>query len=370
MKVQITNGMYMALIINMVYAKAIGLTQGTMAREVGGDIWISTIFAAIQGALLILLVVFVIRRLPEKDLIAQTQFLFGRFASKIIAFLIFIFFLGAYGTIMATYVYHLKDYFLPDAPTFLFILLTFFIGSFAVYFGLEVIARMALIGVFSIISLNILILLGSLSKFDIRELQPVFQSSFLETLLASRHFDTDLTLAIMMTCIILPLVRDRKAWTRSSLTAIFYCGGFVVLWSILESGVLSPEVCGQYVISCMQLARSAQIGIFIHRYEMIMIALFSLSLLTQIMMTLLCSSVAVQKIFGLKDYRAIIIPVALFLNSFGYWIVSDHNRAMDFIEHTWVKISLSIGLGLPGLLLFAGLFFKRKLIEGRGNVKI
>lgn len=43
MKVQITNGMFMALVINMLYAKAVGVTQGAMAREVGGDIWLSLI---------------------------------------------------------------------------------------------------------------------------------------------------------------------------------------------------------------------------------------------------------------------------------------------------------------------------------------
>jgi spore germination protein KB len=370
MKVQITNGMFMALIINMVYAKGIGLTQGSMAREVGGDIWISTIFSTIFGALLMLIVVLVIKRLPDKDVIAQTQLLFGGIISKGIAFTIFVFFLGAYGTIMATYVYHLKDYFLQEAPTILFILLAFLIGSFAIYFGIEVIARLALIGVFAIIALNILILLGSLSEFDIRELQPTFQSGFINTVWASRHFNTDLTVAIMMTCIILPLVKDKKAWPKSSLTGVFYCGAFILLWPILEAGVLSPEVCGQYVISCMQLARSAQMGIFIHRYEMIMIALFSLSLLTQIMMTLLCSAVSIQKVLGLKDYRPVIIPVALILNGFGYYIVLDHNRALEFIEKSWVLVSLSIGVGLPSILFILGLFFKKKLKNGRESSEV
>jgi spore germination protein (amino acid permease) len=370
MKVQITNGMFMALIINMVYAKGIGMTQGSMAREVNGDIWISTIFATVFGAILMLMVVLIIKRLPDSDLIAQTQWLFGKIISKIIAFSFFIFFLGAYGTIMATYVYHLKDYFLPEAPYFIFILLALLIGSFATYYGIEVIARMALIGVFSIIALNILILLGSLSEFDIRELQPTFQSGFIDTFWASRHFNTDLTIAVMMTCMILPLVNDKKAWSKSSVTGIFYCGAFILLWSILEAGVLSPEVCGQYVISCMQLARSAQMGIFIHRYEMIMIALFSFSLLTQIKMTLLCSAVSVQKVLGLKDYRPVIIPVALLLNGFGYWLVVDHNRAMEFVENSWVIVSLSIGVGLPCILFILGLFFKKKLKIGRERSEV
>ncbi|QOR68289.1 GerAB/ArcD/ProY family transporter [Cytobacillus suaedae] len=365
MRVQITNGMFMALIINMIYAKGIGLTQGAMAREVGGDIWISTFFAIIQGAIIMYLVVFIITRYPNGDLIDQSSILLGKYFGKFIAFSIFLFFLGAYGTIMATFIYHLKDYFLPDAPIFLFILAAFLLGAYAIHFGVEVIARMALIGVFSIILLNILLMMGSLGEFDIRELQPTLQSGFLETAWASRHHNTDWAMATMMATIILPLVKEKKAWKMSTFTSIVYSGLFILMWPILEVGVLSPEVVAQYIISCMQLARSAEIGLFIHRYEMLMIALFATSALTQIMMSLLCSSVALQKIIGLKDYRPVIIPTCLILSGFGYWIVFDHHRAMYFIENTWVTICLSIAVGLPLLLLVLGWIFKKKLNKGK-----
>lgn len=109
------------------------------------------------------------------------------------------------------------------------------------------------------------------------------------------------------------------------------------------------------------MARSAQIGYFVHRYEMIMIAFFALSILTQIMMSLLCASVAMQKMLGLKDYRKVIIPTAIILSSFGYWINFDKNRAVDFLEGWWVYISIGVAVGLPFLILVMGFLFKKKL---------
>ncbi|MFZ3591732.1 GerAB/ArcD/ProY family transporter [Bacillus sp. DJP31] len=367
MKVQITNGMFMALIINMIYPKAIGLTQGSMAREVGGDIWISTFIAVIQGIVIMYLVVFVIMRYPNGDLIDQSSLLLGKYFGKFIALFIFLFFLGAYGSIMATLVYHLKDYFLPDAPILLFIFVAFLLGAYAIHFGVEVIARMALIGVFSIIILNILLLMGSIGEFDIRELQPTFQSGFLEATWASRHHNTDWALATMMATIILPLVKENKSWKMSTFASIVYSGLFILMWPIIEVGVLTPEVVAQYIISCMQMARSAEIGLFIHRYEMIMIAFFATSALIQIMISLLCSSVALQKIIGLKDYRPVIIPTCLILSGFGYWVVFDHHRAVYFIENTWVILSLSIAVGLPLLLLVLGWVFKKKLNQKKSE---
>lgn len=364
MKVQISNGMFLALIINMIYAKAIGVTQGSMAREVGGDIWIATLIATIQGAVIMFLVIYCIKRMPEGDLIDQSERLLGKWFGKFVALITFLFFLAAYGPVMSTFVFHLKDYFLPEAPTLLFIVAAFLLGTYAIFFGIEVIARMALIGVFSIIALNILLMLGTIPEFDIRELRPTFQMGFIKTVWASRHHNTDWAMSTLMAGIILPMVGDQKTWSKMGFAGIAYGMVFIIMWPILEAGVLSPESAAQYIVSCMQMARSAQIGYFVHRYEMIMIAFFALSILTQIMMSLLCASVAMQKMLGLKDYRKVILPTAVILSAFGYWINFDKNRAVDFLEGWWVYISIGIAVGLPGMLLVLGFIFKKKLKKG------
>jgi spore germination protein KB len=360
MKVQITNGMLMALIINMVFAKAIGLTQGIIAREVGSDIWMATVFSTIQGCAIIFLTVLVIRRTPELDLMEQTQIMLGKWAGKGMALVFFVFFMGAYASVMITYVYHLMDYFLPEVPIILFILVALIIGCYGIFFGIEVIARMALVGVFSILALNLLIIVGSIQNLDMQELLPVLESGFLNTLWASRHNNSDWAMATLMVAMILPTVKNQNTWANSSVAGIAMGGLFVVLWPVLEIAVLSSEVVGQYIVSCMQLARSAHIGLFIHRYEMIMVAFFAISIFVQTSMCLFCACLAASKMAGLKDYRPMIIPVGLLLNGFGYWVVLDHNRAMDLLENTWYIIALPIAFGVPFFIWILGFFFKKK----------
>lgn len=361
MRVQITNGMLMGLIINMVYAKSIGLTQGSMAREVGRDIWLSTIISSAVAAGLIFFIVMVMRRMPKGDLIDQGKKLIGAWFEKLLGLIFFVFFLSSMGPIMATFVYHLKDYFLPEAHTSVFIIVAIIVGCYAIYFGLEVISRMALIGVFSILCLNILLLFGSLGKFDIRELLPVFESGVVPTAFAGRHLLADWTLVFMMVALILPNVKEVSVWKRSSLAGVFYGTGFILMWPIVEVGVMSAAVAGKYVVSCMQMARSAQIGLYIHRYEMIMIAFFSISLLTQVMMSLYCGCLSLQKVFGLKNYRRLIVPVGILFGGVGFWIVFDHARAMHFIENEWVGISLSLAICVPLFIWLIGFALKDRL---------
>lgn len=361
MKVQISNGMLMGLIINMIYAKAVGLTQGSISREVGNDMWLSTGFSVLQGVFIMYITIISIRRMPDKDFIEQTGVLLGKFAEKVVGIIIFIFFLLAYSIVMITFVYHLKDYFLPEAPTFLFVIAALVVGSLGIFYGIEVISRMALLGVFSILALNILLLLGSLAEFDIRELLPTFQSGLPKILWASRHHNADWAMATMMTALILPHVKDPQKWRNAGVLGSAYSGMFVIIWPILEAGVLTSEVAGQYILSCMQMARSAHIGIFLHRYEMVMVAFFALSCLTQIMMTMFCASIALQKIVGGKDYRKLIPIVSVMLSAFAYYIVSDHRRALYFLETNWITLSLTIAILFPSMMWLLGFFFKRKI---------
>lgn len=123
-------------------------------------------------------------------------------------------------------------------------------------------------------------------------------------------------------------------------------------WPILEAGVLSGEVTSQYIISCMKLARSAHIGQFLHRYEMLMIAFFAVSCLIQVMACIYCSSLMLHRMLGKRkgSYRIMILPTCAVLGGFGYWVVVDHMRALHLLN-LWPWAALPIAFGLPILLL-------------------
>ncbi|EFM10604.1 spore germination protein [Paenibacillus curdlanolyticus YK9] len=362
MNIQISNGMYVALLINVVFAKAIGVTQGVIAREVGQDMWIATLLATLQGVVMIYITYIVIRRASHRDFMATGELLLGRWFGKIVVILIFAFFIGAFAPIMITFVYHLQEYFLPDAPVSLFIILALLVGSIGCYYGLEVMARTALFGVLFIYLLNGLILAGSFREFDIKNLLPVLESGFVQTFESSVAFDADWAIATMTASLLLPFVKDvKKHGAKLSVTAIIATGLLVISWSILEGAVLSAEVTGNYTVSCMKLARNAHIGTFLQRYEMVMIAFYSVSALVQVMMCVYGSSMAAARLFGLTNSKRMILPVAVILGVFSDWIVRDHFRAMDYLEQYWPMIALPIAVGLPLLLLILQALFRKKL---------
>lgn len=361
MRIQITNGMFIALIIILVYPKAIGLTQGIMAREVGSDMWLSTILATLQGVCMMGFTVYALKRMPGMDIVHQYSQLLGKWMGKLISLVVLVFFAGAFGSVMITFVYHFMDYFLPEAPVLLFIIVPVLTSGLAIFAGFEIISRMSYVGLFSIILLQILIVFGLMWEFDVKELLPVLNTGWINTLWASRHHDTDWAVATMTAGMILPMVKEPNLRPRSAVIGILFGGFFICLWPMLEAGVLSAEVTAQYVVACMQVARTAEIGYFIHRYEMIMAALFAVPLFLQVMICLLCGAQAASRLFGLADIRKMITPVCLMYGGFAYWVVMDHSRAMDLLTFYWPPLCLTIAVWLPILLWVAGFLFKRKI---------
>lgn len=363
---QISNGMLIAIIINMTYAKAIGVTQGIFARQVGGDMWVATIFSIAISLGVMLLTVALIKRYPEKNIFEHTRTLLGKWGEKLVALLIFVFFLGGFATVMITVVYHLHDFFLPDLPIYIFVILIVGVGIYGIMKGIEVISRLALLGVFSIIVLNILLMLGSLDYFHVREFFPVVRNGFFDVVKVTKHHNADWGLAIFMVAILLPMVKQKEKWMMSSMKGTIYGGLFILMWPILQVGVLTPELTGQYLVACMQMARSAEIGLFIHRYELIMVIFFAMSALIQVMICLLCGSISVKHIIGSKKLTILYIPVAVIMGGFGYWVVSNHNRAMDLLTYYWPPIAMPIFFGIPVVLFVLGFFLKKKPEENSG----
>ncbi|REE81026.1 spore germination protein (amino acid permease) [Paenibacillus taihuensis] len=361
-KFQITNGMFIAMMVNLIFVKAIGVTQGVLARSIGQDMWITTMLGMFQGMVVIYITYLVLRKTPDLDFMSLAQRLLGKWFGKLIALVIFAFFMAGFGPVMLTFVYHIQDYFLPEAPLILFFVAPLLVGALGCYYGLEVMARLALVGMLFIFLLNVLIIIGSTNEFDIRNLLPVLENGFPRTFMASLNYDTDWAFATMLAAIVMPSLKNAgKIGGTTGLIGIGASGLLTMIWSILEGAVLSSEVTSQYTVSCMKLARNAHIGTFLQRYEMIMIALYSIPILFEVMFFIYATSVCATRIFGLKSNRSMIPIVSVILGTYGYWIVGDHYRAINYLEETWPRIALPIAFGLPVLLLILRLMLGKKL---------
>lgn len=112
------------------------------------------------------------------------------------------------------------------------------------------------------------------------------------------------------------------------------------------------------------MARSAEIGFFIHRYELIMVIFFSVSALIQVMICLLCGTISVKHVLGMKKLNPLLLPVSMIMGLFSYWVIRDHNQAMDLLTYYWPPIAIPIVFGVPLVIYLLGLFKGKGKVEG------
>jgi len=122
-KVKIGRLQLIAILANLVYGKSIGFTGGILARRVGNDSWLSMLLAFVGGALVMVLMVQLARRVQDQDLFQYLPRLLGTAAGKLAQLLLGLFFLGVFVASAVTIEHHINDFLMPDTPFIVFVVI-------------------------------------------------------------------------------------------------------------------------------------------------------------------------------------------------------------------------------------------------------
>lgn len=366
-KVQIPNGMFAILIIDSMWVIAIGMSQGTLTRAVGNNNWITSIFSFIIGIIIMWLTVKILIKTPGKNIIEQSELLIGKWPAKLISISAMAYFGTTFIALMITIVEHVVLYLLPEANIGVVIFFMTFVSIVAGYYGIEVLGRLAWIGFFCLWSFHLLLIVGTIQQFKADNFLPVMNRPVLDVLSASWYINPTWGLATMSAALILPLVKDSKKWKKSSLVGFFLGSVFVLIWPILQIGIITANVSSKYCVLCMELMRYAKLGDFFQRYEIVMSTLGLIVFSVQLFLCFLCFMHSTASIFGKKGYRSFLIPVSIIIGIISYWFCADHFRSMNFMEIIWPAIANPIILGIPLITLVLGWMFKRR-IKNNSNI--
>lgn len=351
MDVKISRMMYFFLIINIIWDKAIGATASVMARAIGGDTWISMSFGFIEGALLIIVMAYLGSKFPEKTIIQYSKELWGKPVSKILGIVLAIFFITAYGVSANILIIHATEYFMPDTPVIVLCLVYTMICMYAIYLGIEVVARFAFFGMASIVAMDILMIMGTVDEFHLVNLLPLMTRGFSVDVISSVYIFGDIALAILAVGFLYPMLDSRKKSISLSFWAVIIGGILVVIWPVFETGVMGTHVMARYVICCMEQIRAAELTKYFPRFELAMIILFTAGCIVQSSIMFYCAKIAIRQVTGIKKEVYVIIPLFILLVWITYFLGADNNYYSNFLAFPWAQISTALSVGIPSFLL-------------------
>lgn len=356
MKAQIDRLEYFVLIPNLLYAKAIGITAGVMARRVGADNWIAMLIGFMVGIVVILLTTYLGSRFPDKTMIQYAEELLGKWVGRGIGLLLILFFILAFGTSANTMILHLKEYFLPSTPFFLLCLLYTLLSVYGVMSGVEVIFRYAIIGFLMSMLINLSMLNGTYRDFDLTHILPLLSRGLLKDIAASYYIFGDIGMAILGVGMFYPMLNQKKKIYTITFWSMVLATGMVVIWPLFEMAVMSEGVARQYTVVCMEQIRCAQLGRYFPRYELIMVSFFTFGTIVQSVAMFYCAQYGIKQITGIKNDKWITVVLGIVLTGVTYQMAYDHNQFINFLAFPFSQIAAGLSIGLPLLLWLVALF--------------
>lgn len=351
-KVRIGPWQLLTIMGNLVFGKAIGYTSEVLTRTVGNDAWLAMLVAFVTGAGFMVFTVWLARRFGAEPPTQYIPRVMGGWMGRLVMLIFALFFFGAFMTSAITIEQHINDYLMTETPLIIFVVLYTLLSIYAVYLGIEVAGRLSVLGLGLIILLDVLLVVGSADHLVPSRLLPLLDHGLWNVAVSSFAAHTDVAMATGAALLLLPISAvPVTKWLKLTLWGLSLGAVLTLVWPVFELGVLGPEVTAQYLIACMQMARAAELSIYLHRYEMLMVILFVYGVLTQ-------SVVLLHS--GIELLRACIpwrIPRWLFVTLCGLltiWpqhvLAHDRDRYGLFLANVWPAISVPVAYGVPVLI--------------------
>lgn len=350
-KAKISRMQYFLLIPNLLFPKAIGITAGVTARRVGGDAWTAMSIGFVVGASILLLMILLSSKFPNLTLIGIADQVLGKWPSKLVGLVLLIFFIIGFAVSANVMTLHLKEYFLIETPFIIICLIYILLCMYGVALGVENIIRYALLGFLGCLLINITMVFGTINDFEWINFLPVFDRGLMANIAGSIYVLGDLALAIMAIGMIFPMLNDSNKAGWLTFWALATSAVIIMIWPILELGVMGAGAMEQYVVVCMQQIRCAQLTRFLPRYELIMVFFFTFATFVQSATLYFCAVYSVKQTISVKKDWYIVVPLAFVLLPVTYFMARDYNDYVNFLDYPWSQICTALSIGIP-LLLF------------------
>ncbi|MCS7464218.1 spore germination protein [Paenibacillus doosanensis] len=348
-KENISAGQMGMMMFLMVGATAILAVPSITAKHAGRDMWLSPIWGSLSG----FLVVYIAWRLhalyPNKTPIQYSEMIVGQYVGKAVGFVFLFLLLQGAGGVVREYGEFISVAFLPETPVALILFSLILVGSFAVYAGVEVLARCTQVffPVLLILFLTLILMLSS--DLSPENMLPVMEkglkASFAGSLVPHSWF-----VQFFFSSFLFPALGDQRGM-RFGMLSVFVLMVVLVITNMTCLFLFGEKLAAGITFPAFQAVRYISIADFLAHLESIAMAFWIVGGFVQISLWYYSLVVGVAQWLKLPDYRALVFPCGLLIVINGFWGMSHPQKIMMFLSTTGVFYKLSVLLLLPALLL-------------------
>nr|WP_263327771.1 endospore germination permease [Neobacillus sp. Marseille-Q6967] len=347
-------GEFSIIVFTFTVGTAILYTASLLSTFTKQDAWLASFLAILPSLLFIFVYNQFISLYPSMTYVEVNEKVLGKWLGKLtsVLYLLYVFHIisGGYrgiGDFFTTQV-------MVETPIQVIMILFVLTSLIGVRLGLEVICRTAVIFLPWIILLLSMLILFLFPLIKLENIQPIFGEGIKPILNGSYHHLGLPYLQLLILLMITPFVTE-KAEVKKAFYLGTVSGGIIlsiiVLFCIL---VLGADFTARQTYPTYVLGKKINIGNFLERVEVIVALIWVFTIYFKLTICYYGLTLGLAQLFGLKDYKILIFPLAFLILPFSMFIHPNTVHINNYIAKTLTPYSLTICFIIPLLLLVVG----------------
>jgi len=362
----ISSRQFMIITLLFSIGTAILIIPASVTSEAKQDAWIAAIIGVVISLPIVKLFVALGNKTPTLTFIEANEKILGRFFGKFTAIgFIFITLLSA-GELLYFIGIFMKTEIMPETPTMAFAFLFSIIIIYAAFLGIEVFARSAEILFAIFILIFIFFVLFIAPSIQIENIQPIMETSKKSLFFSMIRFISLFSFPLAVLLMIFPSAVNVQKSAQKGFYIGTIIGGIALITIIaLSILVLGPVNTASRTFPSYALAQRISIGNFLQRIEVIMAAMWIISIYIRTFMYFYASVIGIAQIFKIKNHRPFIFPLGMIILGISQIVHPNIIHSNIYNRDIWPIFSLILMILLPLLLLIVAKI--RKINGNQGN---
>ncbi|MGM7701775.1 GerAB/ArcD/ProY family transporter [Pseudalkalibacillus sp. Hm43] len=352
----ISSRQFVLLVLLFTVGSSIIIIPSSLVITASQDGWISAIVASIIGLGLAYLYSSFPKRYPGMNLPSIAELVLGKFLGRIIIVFYFFFCFTLAALVLRNFGDFMKTKIMLETPLEAIHIMFLIPVIYAVKLGLETYSRVAEI-TFPFVVLMFIILVGLTSpQINLTNIQPIAGEGLKTIFGGSLSMVGVPFLELVILTTFYTSINHPEKTRKSFLLGVTLGSSILIVTTLFTILVLGVELTKLKVYPTYVWAKKISIADFLERIEVTVAALWGITLFFKLVLSFHASLIMLKKLFNLKDYRLLVIPMSFIL--YIYSLIAYPNSAyfIDFATKTWLAYALLFGLIFPLLLLIIGSF--------------
>jgi spore germination protein KB len=340
----------MALIMHptILATAALSVPSITM-RMAGTDMWMAPILSSLVGLLTIYIVYHLHTRFPNDTFVQYVPSILGRYVGSMVAFSYVLALLYSTSITVREYGEFITGNFLTETPMIIVVIPIITVCAYALYEGLEVIARSTQFLIPAAIFIILAMVITLFPDFQFKQIRPILGNGPLPPLLGSivpaSWFSQFFILSFLY-----PYLTKKKLglkWSFYSVLAVMFTMLAINLSILLTFGSLTPAMNYPFLVAVRYIALSD----FLEHLESLLMAVWLMGIFVKIAMVYYLVTLGTAQLFKLSDYRPLIIPMGFLVILGSIWAAPNFQEMNHALGTSIPFFSLLMQVVIPACLL-------------------